>query len=187
VTPLEPAPAALAGDRRLYLKREDTHVLGAFKWRGALPVLERFRAEGATAVVTASTGNHGAATAWAAQQLGLEAVVFAPEGASRTKLDHLQRLGANLRLAGLDLDEAKEVGRAHAAERDLPFFEDGAEPAQYEGYAAIGDELIDQLDEPPAAVVVRWGTGRCSAASAAHCCGARPPRCASASSPRPRR
>jgi threonine dehydratase len=41
----------------------------------------------------------------------------------------------------------------------LPFFEDGAEPAQYDGYAAIGDELLDQLEEPPAAVVVPVGNG----------------------------
>ena len=63
-TPLE--EATLAG-RRLLLKREDVHPLGAFKWRGALPVLERYAADGARAVVTASTGNHGAATAWAAR------------------------------------------------------------------------------------------------------------------------
>jgi threonine dehydratase len=110
-------------------------------------------------VVTASTGNHGAATAWAAARLGLEAVVYAPEGASRPKLDHLERLGADVRLGGADLDEAKERGLADASARAVPFFEDGAEPAQYAGYEAIGDELLDQLGEPPAAVVVPVGNG----------------------------
>jgi threonine dehydratase len=159
MTPLEPAPESLAQGRRLYLKREDVHELGAFKWRGALPALERFHANGPTAVVTASTGNHGAATAWAARRLGLEAVVYAPEGASQAKLDHLERLGADVRLVGADVDEAKELARAHAAERGVPFFEDGAEPAQYDGYAAIGEELLDQLDNAPAAVVVPVGNG----------------------------
>jgi threonine dehydratase len=159
VIPLEPAPPSISGGRRLYLKREDTHELGAFKWRGALPVLEKFKGMGARGVVTASTGNHGAATAWAAARLGLEATVFAPESASKTKLAHLERLGADVRLGGADMDEAKDRGMAEAAERGLPFFEDGAEPAQYEGYAAIGDELLDQLDEPPAAVVVPVGNG----------------------------
>jgi threonine dehydratase len=158
-TPLEPAPAELADGRDLYLKREDVHELGAFKWRGALPALERFRRDGARGVVTASTGNHGAATAWAAAQLGLEAIVFAPDGASRTKLAHLERLGADIRLGGTDLDEAKERGLSEAAALGRPFFEDGAEPAQYEGYSVIGDELLDQLGEPPAAVVVPVGNG----------------------------
>jgi threonine dehydratase len=158
-TPLEPAPDRLARGWPLYLKREDVHELGAFKWRGALPVLESFQANGADAVVTASTGNHGAATAWAAARLGLRAIVYAPVGASRAKVAHLERLGAGLRLAGADLEEAKELARAEAAAHGLPFFEDGAEPAQYEGYAAIGDELLDQLGVPPGAVVVPVGNG----------------------------
>ena len=159
MTPLEPAPPAIADGRKLYLKREDMHELGAFKWRGALPALEQFKRDGATGVVTASTGNHGAATAWAAAQLGLDVVVFAPEGASATKLAHLERLGADVRLGGVDMDEAKDRGVAEAAARGVPFFEDGAEPAQYDGYAAIGDELLDQLGESPAAVVVPVGNG----------------------------
>jgi threonine dehydratase len=159
VTTLEEAPEAIAGGRRLYLKREDLHVLGAFKWRGALPALERFRRNGAASVVTASTGNHGAATAWAAQRLGLEALVYAPASASRTKLEHLAGLEATLELIDGDLDEAKEIARAHARDHDLPFFEDGAEPTQYDGYTAIGDEILDQLPEPPTAVVVPVGNG----------------------------
>jgi threonine dehydratase len=158
-TALEPAPEALAAGRLLYLKREDEHELGAFKWRGALPVLEGYRAAGAGAVVTASTGNHGAATAWAAARLGLEAVVFVPEQASETKLARIAALGAEIRRAGADMDEAKELARAEAEGRGVPFFEDGAEPAQYAGYAEIGEEILAQLDEPPAAVVVPVGNG----------------------------
>lgn len=158
-TPLEQAPVSLAGDRALLLKREDVHELGAFKWRGALPVLERYREEGAPAVVTASTGNHGAATAWAAERLGLRAVVYAPEAASQAKLELIGGLGAELRLAGADLDEAKVEARRWADEQGLPFFEDGAEPEQYQGYGAIADEILDQVDEPPAAVIVPVGNG----------------------------
>ena len=158
-TPLEDAPAALAQGRRLLLKREDTHELGAFKWRGALPSLQRYRDEGATAVVTASTGNHGAAAAWAAERTGLKAIVYVPEVASRAKLDMLERLGADLRQAGADVDEAKDAARAHAERDGLPFFEDGAEPAQFDGYADIGRELIDELGERPALTVVPVGNG----------------------------
>ncbi len=158
-TPLEQAPESLAGGRKLWLKREDVHELGAFKWRAALPVVEHYRDEGASGVVTASTGNHGAATSWAAKRVGLDAVVFAPVGASRSKLAHLERLGADVRLVDADFDEAKEAARAFAAERGLPFFEDGAEPLQYEAYGAIGAEIVDQLGSPPAAVVVATGNG----------------------------
>jgi threonine dehydratase len=158
-TPLEPAPPSLAQSRDVWLKREDTHELGAFKWRAALPVAMHYREQGATGVVTASTGNHGAATAWAARQLDMGAIVFAPIGSSDTKLAHLERLGADVRLGGADVDEAKDAARAYARDRELPFFEDGAEPIQYEAYGAIADDIVEQLEGPPGAVVVPIGNG----------------------------
>jgi threonine dehydratase len=159
MTPTEAAPAALAAGRKLFLKREDTHELGAFKWRGALPTLQTYRARGATTVVTASTGNHGAATAWAARRLDLHAIVFAPRGASRAKLKLIDQQGAEIREEGRDFDEAKALARAFAAERGFPIFEDGAEPAQYKGYGAIAEEILDQVGEPPGTVIVPLGNG----------------------------
>ena len=158
-TPLEEAPPELAAGRRLLLKREDRHELGAFKWRGALPTLESYRRQGASAVVTASTGNHGAATAWAAQRTGLRAVVFMPEEVSREKVALMQSLGAELRGIGADVDEAKDAARSFAAEGGLPFFEDGAEEAQFRGYEAIGREILEQLGERPAMTLVPVGNG----------------------------
>ncbi|HEV3378747.1 MAG TPA: PLP-dependent lyase/thiolase [Thermoleophilaceae bacterium] len=158
-TPLEHAPPALAGGRRLLLKREDRHELGAFKWRGALPTLAAYRDHGAATVVTASTGNHGAATAWAAQRTGLRALVFVPDKASRPKLRLIEELGAEVRHAGADVDEAKDAARAYARESGLPFFEDGAEDMQFEGYTAIGREIVEQLGERPALTVVPVGNG----------------------------
>jgi threonine dehydratase len=158
LTPLEEAPPGLAPGRRLLLKREDLHELGAFKWRGALPTLERYRSEGASTVVTASTGNQGAATAWAAQRLGLRAIVYAPEGASRAKVELIESLGAEARLIGADFDEAKAEAEAAAKVEGL-LFVDGDEPEQYEGYRAIGNEILDQADGIPSAVLVPVGNG----------------------------
>jgi threonine dehydratase len=158
-TPLEPAPAALGAGDSAWLKREDQHELGAFKWRGALPALERFKADGTDAVVTASTGNHGAASAWAAQRTGMRAIVFVPAGASRAKVARLEALGAELHEVGDDLDASKDLAREFAAEHGLAFFEDGAEPAQFDGYAAIGREIVEQLGERPGLVVVPVGNG----------------------------
>jgi threonine dehydratase len=159
VTPLEQAPPELARGRDLWLKREDVHELGAFKWRGALPALEGYRGEGAGAVVTASTGNHGAATAWAAERTGLRAIVYAPGAASQAKLALIARFGAELRQTGADLDEAKDEARAFASDEGLPFFEDGAERTQYEGYGHIAREILDDLEDPPEAIVVPVGNG----------------------------
>jgi threonine dehydratase len=154
-TPLE--EMELAG-RRLLLKREDTHELGAFKWRGALPTLEAYKRRGVETVITASTGNHGAATAWAAERLAMRVVVFASEGTSRTKLAQIEQLGGEVRLVGADFDEAKEEAERFAADAGM-LFVDGMEQEQYDGYSAIADEILDQAPERPAAVVVPVGNG----------------------------
>jgi threonine dehydratase len=154
-TPLE--EIELAG-RTLLLKREDTHELGSFKWRGALPTLEEFKRNGVDTIITASTGNHGAATAWSAKRLEMHAVVFAHEGASRTKIGKIAELGAEVRLVGSDFDEAKDAAERFAADEGV-LFVDGMEREQYEGYSTIADEILDQVDETPAAVVVPVGNG----------------------------
>jgi threonine dehydratase len=162
VTPLERAPAELAsyaGVDDLWLKREDLHELGAFKWRAALPVVTAFAQDGHQAIVTSSTGNHGAAVAWACRRVGAAAIVFVPPGAAEAKLALLRELGADVRVAGSDLDDAKEVARTCAGEAGLPFFEDGAEPLQYEAYGSIADEILDGSDRPPDVVVTPLGNG----------------------------
>jgi threonine dehydratase len=161
-TPLERAPDSLvdfAGRGDLWLKREDVSDLGMFKWRAALPVVKELVRGGPAAVVTASTGSHGAAVAWACREVGTPAVVFVPPESNPTKLALLERLGADVRVAGRDLDEAKDAARAWAEAEGLPFFEDGAEPLQYEAYEAVGDEILDQLPSPPAGVVIPIGNG----------------------------
>ena len=161
-TPLEPAPAALAtyaGRDDLWLKREDVHELGMFKWRAALPVVRELAGDGHTTIVTSSTGNHGAAVAWACREHGSRAIVFVPPGSTRSKLALLRSLGADVRVAGADFDDAKHHAHVWARSEGLPFFEDGAEPLQYDAYRAIGDEILDQFEAPPAAVVTPIGNG----------------------------
>jgi threonine dehydratase len=161
-TPLEPAPDSLAefaGRGELWLKREDLSDLGMFKWRASLPVVRELVRAGRAAIVTASTGSHGAAVAWACREVGTKAIVFVPPESNPTKLALLERLGADVRVAGRDLDEAKDEGRAWAESEALPFFEDGAEPLQYEAYESVGEEILDQLQSPPAGVVIPIGNG----------------------------
>jgi threonine dehydratase len=166
-TPLDRAPASLAdyvGHADLWLKREDLNELGMFKWRAALPVAKAYARRGHEAVVTSSTGNHGAAVAWACRRLGARAVVFVPPGATPSKLALLDRLGAEVRVEGRDFNEAKDAARAWAESQGLPFFEDGAEPLQYDAYEAIGDEILEQIAAElrawrTAAVVIPVGDG----------------------------
>src|SRR4029079_6504721 len=71
-----------------YLKLECELPTGSFKVRGAYYALytECQRSQ-IGEVVAASTGNHGAAVAWAARELGIAARIFVPVGANRTKTE----------------------------------------------------------------------------------------------------
>jgi threonine dehydratase/peptide deformylase len=109
-------------------------------------------------IVCASAGNFGQGMAYACRRRGLPITVFAATGANPLKLDRMRALGAEVRLAGADLEEAKQTARAHAAERGARFVEDGADPHISEGAGTIAVELLaggDAFD----AVIVPVGDG----------------------------
>jgi threonine dehydratase len=154
-TPLEPAPA-LRRNATVLLKREDLGPNGAFKWRGALAAVADLRAGGATEVVTASSGNHGAATAWAARRLGLIAHVVVPSEATGIKCELIEANGATLHRFGAGVEEAGAHARELAQSLGAPYLEDGGSPAQLAGAATIADELEGAEAE---AVIAPVGVG----------------------------
>ena len=82
-------------DRRVWFKCENLQHIGAFKFRGATNAL--LQLESAEKIVaTHSSGNHGAALARAARELGWRCVVVAPRDASVVKLQAIRTEGAEL-------------------------------------------------------------------------------------------
>jgi threonine dehydratase len=83
----------------LFFKCENFQKVGAFKARGASnAVFSMSDAEAMRGVVTHSSGNHGAALAYAAARRGIPAWVVMPDNASRVKQDNVRRYGATVRL-----------------------------------------------------------------------------------------
>jgi threonine dehydratase len=74
------------------------------------------------------------------------------------KVARMRALGATVRLAGHDFDDAKAHARQHAEREGIPFVEDGREPAIAEGAGSIAVELM-AWPEPLAAVVIPLGNG----------------------------
>lgn len=102
----------LAG-ARLFFKCENFQKTGSFKARGAAnAVFSLADAEAARGVATHSSGNHGAALAWAARQRGVPAFVAMPRTASQFKLASVERLGGRVVLC-----EPTHRAREEAAER----------------------------------------------------------------------
>ena len=100
----------------VYFKCENLQHTGSFKARGALnKILSLSDEERVRGIVTASTGNHGAACAFALQQVGAEGIVFVPDTAEETKLAAIRRRGAEIRTFGSDSVEAEQHARDFAA------------------------------------------------------------------------
>ena len=72
---------------------------------------------------------------------GIPVTVFAALTANRLKVERMRQLGAEVRLAGSDFDEAKEHARVFAEESGALFVEDGRELAITEGAGTIAIEL----------------------------------------------
>jgi threonine dehydratase len=99
----------------LQLKLEYLQHAGSFKPRGAFNSL---LAGGVpkTGVAAASGGNHGAAVAYAAQQLGHRATIFVPEIASPAKIAAIKTFGADVRVGGARYADALEACNGFIAE-----------------------------------------------------------------------
>ena len=69
----------------------------------------------------ASTGNHGAAVAYAGAQLGVPARIFLPAGANAVKAARIRGLGATLVEAGGDLSDTIDAAASCAAAENAFF------------------------------------------------------------------
>ena len=150
VTRLVPAPS-LSGRAhcRAYLKLENELPTGSFKPRGALYGLATNLAQHNSREVTAaSTGNHGAAVAYAAKQLGLEATIFLPENPNPVKRGKIAALGARIEERGIgDLSEAFRHAQAYSEKEGVYFLNDATDPDLPAGPATIACEILEQLPE----------------------------------------
>jgi threonine dehydratase len=144
-TPLVEARALSGDGRRVYLKNETVLPTGSFKVRGALHALRVNLARRPIGeVVAASTGNHGAAVAWAAQKCGCAATIFLPSDPNPVKADRIRALGVRLVEGGADLSAAIDAAYDYARRTNAFFLHDAADPDVPDGTATIGAEIVAQ-------------------------------------------
>ena len=160
-TMLDPSPyySQLSG-ADVYFKCENLQHTGSFKARGALnKILSLSEQERERGIVTASTGNHGAACAFAIQQVGATGIVFVPEIAEETKLAAIRRLGAEIRTVGTDSVQSERFARAYSAEEGMTYVPPYNDPLVIAGQGTIALELLQQLPDLDAVFVSVGGGG----------------------------
>ncbi|MFQ5689412.1 MAG: threonine/serine dehydratase [Gemmatimonadota bacterium] len=145
---------------RVYLKLENYQLTGSFKLRGAMnALLSLTREQRSRGVVAASSGNHGAAVACGAAQVGCRAAVFVPHGAQPSKLAMIRAWGAEVREVGEDCVEAEAAARRYAADHGLSYVSPYNDERVVAGQATVGVELARQVGRIDAVFVSLGGGG----------------------------
>ena len=129
-----------------YLKLETDLPTRTFKVRGALyALMRRMRSAAVREVVAASTGNHGAAVAYAAQKYGIPATIFVPLASNPIKLARIKRLGGTTRELGVTLADSIDHAAEYAASHGTYFLHDATDPNIPVGTATIASEVMEQI------------------------------------------
>ena len=141
--------------RNVYLKLETELPTGTFKVRGAFWALaQRMKKGQVQEVVASSTGNHGAAVAYAAKQFGIKAKIFLPTSCNPVKRGRIAALGgAILESGGRDLASAFALAAEYAKQPGVFFLNDATDVDIPAGPATIGCEILEQLPETSAVLV----------------------------------
>ncbi len=168
-TPLLPLPL-LHHDapQRLRLKLENLQLSGSFKVRGAFNTLLQLDSEqAARGVIASSGGNHGLALAYAAQRLGIPAIVYLPANATADREARIAARGARVMRHGNSWDDAHARALEHAAAEGLYYVHPFDSPLTVAGQGTLGLELLDDLPALDCVVIAIGGGGLISGIAAA--------------------
>jgi len=165
-TPIFSPPALrnLTGLQQLWVKDESRNPTASFKDRASAIVVTRARQLQSSVVVTASTGNAGAALAGMAAAVGQKAVIFAPRTAPPAKIAQLLIFGAQVILVDGTYDDAFDLAVQASAEfgwycRNTgynPFTTEGKKTAAFEIWESL---IYSRLLDKPLNIFVSVGDG----------------------------
>lgn len=160
-SPLREVPelTALAGVP-LYLKLENEQPTGAFKLRGAWTAVRRLPPDARRrGVITYSSGNHGQAVAFAAQRVGVPAVIVMPETAPAAKVEGVKRWGGEVVFAGRTSEERYTAALRLAEERGYAVIPPYDHLDIIAGQGTVGLEIVEDLPTADHVVVPVGGGG----------------------------
>lgn len=168
-TDLEYSPSLSAETgAKVYFKLEMLQHTGSFKLRGAVnKLLSLHKDEMAKGVITASTGNHGAAVLHIARQLGVQVEVFLPKNASAAKVEKLRKSGATITQVGSDSLFSEQEARKKAESHSIPFISPYNDEDIICGQGTMTLEILEDLPNVDSIFVPVGGGGLISGAGAA--------------------
>jgi threonine dehydratase len=154
-------------EANVHFKLENLQHTGSFKLRGAMnKMLSLTRQQRERGVVTASTGNHGAAMAYGLGKLGATGIVFVPQNASPGKVQAIERLGAEVQHFGDDTADTEAHARQFAEQKGLAYIPPYNDVQVIGGQGTIAVELVSQLNKIDVVFTALGGGGLISGIAA---------------------
>lgn len=150
---------AQAADRSLFLKPENLQPRGSFKIRCSLNAVSKLTpAQLSNGVYTASTGNFALGVTQSAKSRGADVRVYVTDSASRSKLEALRAMGAQVIELSYDKWWAILCGETPDGETGT-FLHPCACRDVVVGNATIGQEILEDLPDVEAILVPFGGGG----------------------------
>jgi threonine dehydratase len=144
----------------LFFKAENVQRTGAFKARGASnAVFSLSEAEARHGVVTHSSGNHGAALAYAAARRGIPAFIVMPETAPLVKQENVRRRGATIRFCAPTLEARDAACSAVLRETGATLIHPFDDVRVIAGQGTCALELLDETPGLDAVIAPVGGGG----------------------------
>ena len=145
-------------DARLFFKLECLQHTGSFKPRGAFNCILSSEI-GEAGVIAASGGNHGAAVAYAAHQLGHRAEIFVPTITPKNKVDRLRQYGADIKITGNNYSEALAASCERAAQTGAVPIHAYDDARVLAGQGTLGMEFEEQVRGLDSVLIAVGGGG----------------------------
>ena len=142
----------------VFFKCENLQKIGAFKARGATNAVRAMsEAECERGVITHSSGNHGAAVAFAAAARGARCKVVMQEGASPLKAEAIRGYGAEVVIC--PRGQRETMTEEIAAAEGMSFIHPFEDPAVISGQGTAALELLEQVAALDAVITPIGGGG----------------------------
>ncbi len=144
----------------VFFKLENLQVTGSFKARGALSkLLSLSGGKKNRGIISASTGNHGAAVSYGSRKLCIPATIYVPKDASNAKLENMKLYGAKIEFFGSDCVESETKGRGVSIASRREFISPYNDVSVIAGQGTVGVEIAEQSDGLDSVIISLGGGG----------------------------
>jgi len=160
-TPLEHSPyLSNLASANVFLKLDNIQKTGSFKFRGAISKMTSMTdQEKSNGVVTASTGNHGAACSLAMSMLEIKGKIVVPENVHKNKVENILNLGGEVEYYGDDCIHAEERAQEISKTTGATYISPYNDEAIVCGQGTMGVEIWQDLQDVEAVFISVGGGG----------------------------